>query len=64
MRNSNVDIKCPICKAKLIEADSDVIVEVRVINDDIEGWNPDLVQKCWKCKSKIGIRMKTMKRAV
>lgn len=64
MRCNNIDIKCPICKAKLVEADPDVIVEVRSVEEGIDGWNPDLVQKCWKCRNKIGIRMKTMKRAV
>ena len=64
MRRNNIDVKCPICRAKLVEADPDVIVEVQVVNEGAEGWIPDLVQKCWKCKNRIGIRMKKVKRAV
>ena len=49
-------IICPRCGRRLMDTENTAQTEVKIIEPDIE-WEPDLCIKCWKCSSKIGIKV-------
>jgi DNA-directed RNA polymerase subunit RPC12/RpoP len=59
-RNPRVETKwkalrCPICKSRIIDSNSDIKSELKQDAPDND-WEPDYIQKCWKCGNKIGIK--------
>lgn len=47
---------CPRCGRRVLDTDSTVINDVRVIRQ-LEKWKADYYIKCWKCSSHLGIRL-------
>ncbi|MEI6132408.1 MAG: hypothetical protein WCQ41_06270 [Bacillota bacterium] len=48
-------LKCPICGFRVIDSESEVKTELRVIKDS-EEWKPDYLGKCRSCKQEIGLK--------
>lgn len=49
-------IQCPHCGSRIIDADSDIDSEVRVIKES-DQWRPEYYTKCWNCKAEIGLKI-------
>ena len=48
-------IRCPICGARLMDANDESILSQTVIEPVKKGNTYDYIVKCTRCKSKIGV---------
>ena len=52
-----VRVCCPVCGSRIADRMKRYEVEVRRLYGNAEpDWEPDLIEKCQKCKSMIGIK--------
>jgi DNA-directed RNA polymerase subunit RPC12/RpoP len=49
-------IICPRCGRRLMDTEETAQTEAKILAPEIE-WQPDLYIKCWKCSSKVGIKV-------
>jgi DNA-directed RNA polymerase subunit RPC12/RpoP len=47
---------CPRCGRRIVDTEDTFRTEAKLLDPNIE-WKPDLYIKCWKCSSKIGIKV-------
>lgn len=53
---SKHQIHCPKCGRRLMDTEESTQTEAKILAQSIN-WHPDLYIKCWKCSSKIGIKV-------
>jgi len=55
-----VQLKCPVCSARIADTDNMVTTKMKVIGRNesplVNRWRADYYLKCRKCKSNIGIQ--------
>lgn len=54
-------VKCPRCNSRLLDEEYGVNTLTKVVDPNNPGppknrWIPDYYIKCWKCKSKVGLK--------
>lgn len=49
-------IICPRCGRRLMDTKETAQTEAKILAPEIE-WQPDLYIKCWKCSSKVEIKV-------
>lgn len=53
-----VRVCCPVCGSRIADRLSSYSIEVqRLYEENQIKWRPDLIEKCYKCKSPIGIKI-------